>query len=147
MLADRILLSFPATPEEFERALGEARKSFEDAGLPRQARYNAEVVFEEVVTNIVRHGRAGLAGANVEFSMEVGADAAVLVFIDNGVAFNPCTAPEPDFFSSLTNASLGGLGISLVRKASTSMTYERTPQQRNRLTVSVATRRQPPIRL
>jgi anti-sigma regulatory factor (Ser/Thr protein kinase) len=104
--AERIPLQFPATPRHCELALRDLTKLLADAGLPRKACYNAEVVFEEVVTNIVR----------------------------------PCEYPEPEYFSSVMSAKLGGLGISLVRKASTSMTYERTPKGENRLTVTVAAR-------
>ena len=136
-------LAFPATLDDYERALGELRKSLADTALPRSVRYNIEVVFEEAVTNIVRHGSRAPGEARVEFSMSVGADAVVLVFTDDAAAFNPCEYPEPDFFRSLATAKLGGLGISLMRKASAKMTYERTPQQQNRLTVTLAARPEP----
>lgn len=133
-------LAFRATLDDFERALGELRKSLADTVLPGNVRYNVEVVFEEVVTNIVRHGGRPPGEACIEFSANVDADTVVLVFTDDAIAFNPCEHPEPDFFKSLANAKLGGLGISLVRKASVGMTYERTPQQQNRLTVTIAAR-------
>lgn len=140
MLADHTPFRFAATSEAFERALGELNGILDGAGLDRKGRYNAAVVFEEVVTNIVRHGCGNGAEPRVEVSIEIGPEAVLFVFTDDAVAFNPCEHPEPDFFSSLISAKLGGLGISLVRKASTSMTYEQTPDARNRLTVTVAAR-------
>jgi anti-sigma regulatory factor (Ser/Thr protein kinase) len=130
---------FPATLEGFERAIGELRKSLAGTTLPRGVRYNVEVVFEEAVTNVVRHGGRPPDVPRVAFSMNIGADGVALVFTDDGVAFNPCEHPEPEFFQSLASAKLGGLGILLIRKASAGMTYQRTPQNQNRLTVTVAT--------
>src|SRR5687768_11895425 len=137
-LSERTPFRFPATPRHCEGALRDLTKILVDAGLPRKARYNAEVVFEEVVMNIVRYGWDGAAPPDVEVEVEIGPERIVFVFTDDGIAFDPCDYPEPEFFSSVMSAKLGGLGISLVRKASTGMTYERTPKGENRLTVTIA---------
>jgi serine/threonine-protein kinase RsbW len=139
-LAERTPFRFPATPRHCESALRELTEILVAAGFERRARYNAEVVFEEIVMNICRYGWDGPAPPDVEVGVEIVTDAIVLVFSDNGIPFNPCEYPEPEFFSAVMSAKVGGLGISLVRKASTGMTYERTPKGENRLTVTVAAR-------
>ena len=139
-LADRTPLRFPATPRHCGHALAELTKLLAEADSSRKVRYSAEVIFEEVVTNIAKHGWDGPAPPAVEVSIEIGADAIVFVFTDDGIPFNPCEYPEPEFFSSVMSAKVGGLGISLIRRASTGMTYERTPKGENRLTVTFPAR-------
>ena len=90
--------------------------------------------------NIVRHGWDGPAPPGVDVEVGIDAEGIVFVFTDDGIAFNPCEYPEPDDFSSVMSAKVGGRGISLVRKTSSSMAYERTPKGENRLTVTVAAR-------
>jgi anti-sigma regulatory factor (Ser/Thr protein kinase) len=42
--------------------------------------------------------------------------------------------------TSIDDASIGGRGLVLLRKAAERLEYERTPDHRNRLTVTVAAR-------
>jgi len=67
-------------------------------------------------------------------------DEVVLVFEDNGVAFDPRVAAGPTPQASLENTIVGGLGLGLVRKAVSRMDYERTGQECNRLTLAIPRR-------
>ena len=81
-----------------------------------------EVILEEVVSNVVRHGegadflriRANCEGSVIRLTIE-----------DNGTPFDPFAAPEPDSFTTVSEARLGGQGIPLVRRLSRSVHYER----------------------
>ena len=46
------VLTFPGTRAGYTRAFADLRRALDDRGLPENARYNCELVFEEVVTNI-----------------------------------------------------------------------------------------------
>ncbi len=103
-----------------------------------------EVIFEEVISNIVRHGFA--AGSDPSIHVTVAAPPGVidLTFEDDGAPFDPVAAAEPARPATLEAATPGGLGISLVRKLSAAMRYE-TPapaahgfSPNNRLIVSIA---------
>jgi serine/threonine-protein kinase RsbW len=111
-----------------------------------------EVVFEELISNIIRHG------------FETGSDQAILVLVgtsgqsvdltieDDGLPFDPCAAPPPGPLGPLETVRLGGLGIPVVLKLAASLRYEAVPtdagrreldgrafQPRNRICVSIAT--------
>src|SRR5262249_17471967 len=107
-------------------------------GVRGRARYNAELVFEEVVSNVVRHGNVDGRMHQIDVSLACESREIVLTFEDDGQAFDPLDRPMPILPKSLEEARLGGLGILLMRKASTCLHYERTSDQKNRLTVTIA---------
>jgi serine/threonine-protein kinase RsbW len=105
-----------------------------------------EVVFEEIVSNIVRHGFTPGSGQSIAVRVAARPDTLVLSVEDDGVAFNPLEAPGPAPFTSLETAALGGLGVALVRKLAADVRYEAPSvapdaafKPTNRLTVQIAT--------
>ena len=78
------------------------------------------IVFDEIYTNIVNYSKATLA--TVSYRIEGGK--LFLVFTDNGVAYNPLEATEPDVTLSAEEREIGGLGIFMVKKMTESMEYE-----------------------
>jgi serine/threonine-protein kinase RsbW len=93
-----------------------------------------EVILEEIVSNVVRHGEGAdflRIKANCEGSI------ITLTIEDNGTPFDPFTAPEPDSFTTVSEAKLGGQGIPLVRRLSQSVHYER-PGAVNQTTAIIA---------
>jgi serine/threonine-protein kinase RsbW len=131
-----IVIRFAATPAGFEQGSAETRVALDACGVHGPARHNAELVFEEVASNVVRHGHA----AEIELSLdrEPATNAIILTFEDAGPPFDPLQHPTPTLPTSLEDAPLGGLGLLLVRKVSTRLDYERTPAETNRLTVTLA---------
>jgi anti-sigma regulatory factor (Ser/Thr protein kinase) len=130
------VLRFAASSASFEQASADARAALDICGVHGPPRHNAELVFEEVVSNIIRHGHA----PEIELSIACDADANTidLTFEDAGPPFDPLERPLPTLPKSIEEAPLGGLGLLLVRKASTHLQYERTPAGKNRLTVKIA---------
>jgi anti-sigma regulatory factor (Ser/Thr protein kinase) len=111
-----------------------------------------EVVFEEVVSNVIRHGFDPQRRQTLLVVGAITAEAIDLTFADDGRPFDPLAVPEPQPFKSLDTASLGGLGVSLVRKFATRASYEPVGSDEpvqdvagrafapcNRLRVSIAT--------
>lgn len=137
--ARRVRLNFPATMSGFEQAFGTLQSELDRDDLNPGTRYNVELVFEEIVANIVRHGGAdgGISGVDVVVDVHVHGDAVVMTFDDGGVPFNPVGRPDPKKPKSIEETPIGGLGLMMVRKAATDMRYERTPEQRNRLVVTL----------
>ena len=131
-------LRFPGTLAAFERAAADFRTALDHCGISGRPHNRAEVVFEEVVTNIVRHGSAGERPGDIDVLVARHDGRLVLTFDDNGRPFNPLDRPAPAAPASLPEAPVGGLGILLVRKLSTDVRYERTADDRNRLIVTLA---------
>jgi anti-sigma regulatory factor (Ser/Thr protein kinase) len=106
-----------------------------------------EVLFEELVTNTIRHGFASNSDQSIHVQVERGPNALKLTFEDDGLPFNPIEADVPMSPASADPARIGGMGIPLIVKLSSSLCYESpSPRRdgegfspRNRTTVSVTT--------
>lgn len=135
-MADPVL-TFPATFPDFARAAGELRAVLDARGIGSKPHYNAELVFEEIVSNVIRHGCSGRAQCTVEVRLSFEERALVMIFEDDGPPFDPRSYPPPAMPRTLEEARHGGLGLLLVNKASQRVEYEWTRTRRNRVTVTI----------
>jgi anti-sigma regulatory factor (Ser/Thr protein kinase) len=92
--------------------------------LDTRIRHRIEVLFEELVANTIRHGFAKGSRQSIHVQVTEVPGAIELIFEDDGIPFNPLEAPPPQPFTSLAEAPIGGLGISLVVKLSSKLRYE-----------------------
>ena len=131
------VLAFPATRAAFAQAFSDFQRALDDYSLSGPARYRCELVFEEVVTNVIRHGQRNGTARSVHVVLEGRNDEIVIRFEDDGIPFDPTKRAlaerKPDHGSDG-----GGHGIRLIRTAAQSIEYERTVEERNRLTVTIA---------
>ena len=105
-------------------------------GLDPMVINRIEVVLEEIVSNVVRHGQ----GADyVRIGARCEGDEIFLTIEDNGTPFDPFVAAEPDRFTTVAEAQLGGQGIPLVKRLSRSAHYERLGAV-NRTSATIAAR-------
>jgi serine/threonine-protein kinase RsbW len=107
------------------------------ASIGQQAEDRAFLVFEEIVTNIIRYGFDDAKEHPIDITFALGDGELTLTFDDDGRAFDPRAVPTPDLHRPLANAQIGGRGIYLVRKTAKRLDYQRTQKGRNRLTVAV----------
>lgn len=105
------------------------RFSVDDIALNR-----IEVILEELVSNVVRHGKSA---DTLQIEAEITGQAIRLIIEDNGPAFNPLDAREPAAFTELEQATLGRQGIPLIKRLSKSVHYHRIGAI-NRITAVVA---------
>jgi serine/threonine-protein kinase RsbW len=132
------LLTFSGTRAGFTRAFADLRRTLDAHTLPERARYNCELVFEEVVTNVIRHGYNDDREHRIDIALELLDDAIVIRFEDDGIPFDP-RKYEPITHSNPTeDAPIGGRGLLLVRTAARQLEYERTNDRKNRFTVTIA---------
>jgi serine/threonine-protein kinase RsbW len=101
------------------------------------SRHDLQLVFDEVVINIMRYGGAR---SDVNVRIAFGDGEVILAFEDDGRPFDPCVHPEPPQPTCLDETPTGGRGIMLVRQLSSRMEYQRTSAKRNLLTVAVPVR-------
>lgn len=123
----RLRLVLDNTIDAVEAGQIELTRFLERQGLDARTLNRVEVVFEEVVSNIIRHGFAPASGQQVHATITVVADAVELEFEDDGPSFNPLEASAPVRPASLEDARPGGLGIGLVRRLASSVRYDRPP--------------------
>jgi sigma-B regulation protein RsbU (phosphoserine phosphatase) len=102
------------------------------AGLSNKIVNRAQIIVDEIYSNI--HLYSGASMAQVQCRIEP--ERMVLTFIDNGVQYDPLTASEPDLTLALEERELGGLGILMVRKMASELSYA-YEDGCNRLTVTI----------
>ncbi len=106
-------------------------------GLTERLLYKLELVLEETLMNRVWHAHPEGGAHHTELQIGVLAEAIELRFEDDGIAFNPLLAGEPALPPSLIEATPGGYGLMLTRKAATQCFYQRV-DNRNVFTVQLA---------
>src|SRR5262245_12167612 len=131
-------VAIPNSLAGLKLGLAALRDWLTSANVGQQAEDRAFLVFEEIVTNIIRYGFDDSTEHEINVSFARGDDSLTLIFDDDGRPFDPRTVPNPDLHRPLANAPTGGRGIFLVRKAAKRLDYEQTQAGRNRLTVVVA---------
>jgi len=104
-----------------------------EAGAGHELVYKAELVLEEVLSNIVRHGRAGQIALHARLPL----GELRLLFEDDGPAFDPTAQPAPAAAADALSAATGGRGVALVMHFARSISYAHA-EGLNRLTVSIA---------
>ncbi len=117
---------------------------FEGLGLEPQPIHRLEVILEELVSNIVRHGFSPGSDQSIRVRATAAPGLVALTFEDDGAPFNPLLAPTPAPYTNLQTARIGGRGIPLVTSLSSSISYE-TPSPEevfkpiNKLVLTVST--------
>jgi sigma-B regulation protein RsbU (phosphoserine phosphatase) len=92
---------------------------------PPRLRYRLELVLEEMLMNRVWHAwpEGGLHHSTL--AVQRLDDALQLDFSDDGIAFDPFSADPPPRPATLQQATPGGLGLVLLRRAARACQYRR----------------------
>ena len=81
-----------------------------------------ELVVEEAIVNICRHGGAAVS---IELVCMADEGAFVVQISDSGRPFDPTTAPAPDLKADIASRPIGGLGIHLIKNICDDVQYRR----------------------
>ena len=129
--------------------VAEALAGFEafarQAGLAEAARWRVQVALDEILSNVVRHGRpaSGAAAPAVVVRFAVEHDDVRVEVSDTAPPFNPLTVPAPDTTVPLEARPPGGLGIALVLALMDNVQYERRGNE-NHIIMKRRVRDEPP---
>jgi anti-sigma regulatory factor (Ser/Thr protein kinase) len=107
------------------------------AFLRQETEDRANLIFEEIVTNIIRYAFDDRGEHQIEIVLKSDPETLTLEFLDGGRPFDPRKARKLPSVASLEEASIGGRGLFLVKNAAKGLDYERTPDGRNRLTIAL----------
>ncbi len=91
-----------------------------------------EVLFEELVSNTVRHGFDDNSDQSIHVQVERQPNAIRLTFEDDGLPFNPTEVDVIGRLAAKESTRIGGLGIPLIVKLSSSLSYEQLIPGRER---------------
>ena len=135
-----LVLNLPNHPAVIEESRVAVVAFLEPHGVGARTMNRVEVVLEELISNLIRHGHEV---SEITVEADYDGESIDLVVEDNGVEFDPLAKPDPDPFTSLADAPLGGLGIALVRRLTCAARYDRVgtgSAARNRVSVTITNR-------
>ena len=134
MYEGSITVRLPVDLREIERLNRIVRQFGDLHEVPGRTLYAVNLALDEVVTNVVRHGFDDPAGQELVAEITVKEGEFITVVTDGGRTFNPLDAPKPDLDAPLSERTLGGLGIHLVRSLMDGVDYRRE-KEKNVLTL------------
>jgi sigma-B regulation protein RsbU (phosphoserine phosphatase) len=107
----------------------------EQHGVPAQDVMRVNLVFDEILTNIISYAYQDDAPHEIVIGVELTPTTLVVNIEDDGIPFNPFAREEPDTSLSIEERDVGGLGIHLVKNVMDEATYHRR-QDANLLVLS-----------
>lgn len=127
---DRRIAMTPA-PETLEPVMDFIAQALEDWGVGLKRAGQIQLACDELYSNIVNY--SGASNAAVALSKQ---DRGIAVtFEDNGIAYDPTAAEDPDVTAAPEDREIGGLGIFLVKNFASFLGYRRE-EDKNILTVT-----------
>ena len=119
-------VTLPATVEGIPEAMAFVSEQLDALGCPAKAKKQVTIAIDEIMSNIARYAYESLGGTvSLRFQAQEHGTVAEIAFIDQGIAYNPLDAAEPDTRLAARQRAAGGLGVFLVRKTMDDVTYER----------------------
>lgn len=106
-------------------------RHLDEAGVPLAAASAVMIAADEVLSNVIDHGGAGV----VEVTAGATGGRVSVEVADDGAAFDPTAAATPDTDLDVDDRAVGGLGVHLVRRLMDEVAYARE-DGRNRLRFS-----------
>ena len=136
-------LTVPAKIDALSECLKFVTAHAVEAGFTPSRLSEIELVVEEVVSNICRHGYDDEPGQLELRCRRVDARRLLVEFIDCGRPFDILAAPPPDLTVGVDQREVGGLGVPLIRAMVDEASYRREGN-RNILRLSVRAERSMP---
>lgn len=116
--------TLPRTDEGLRALSGQIAAALEALEAPPKLTYKAELVAEEIFTNLVKYGAPSGTPDEVALRMWIDTTGLTLMIEDRTVPFSPVWAPEANPQEDIATAQPGGLGLSLVRQTASELTYD-----------------------
>ena len=105
-------------------------------GIAEETAKTLNLAIEEWVANVINYAYPKGTRGHVELTAEYSDGLLTLVIKDHGIPFDPTQYKEIDVEADLDDRPIGGLGIHLVKTIMDTMTYRRTPDGYNVLTLT-----------
>jgi anti-sigma regulatory factor (Ser/Thr protein kinase) len=121
----QINLSMQNNLKDLAALMNQAGMFLESQSLPGTVVYKANLVMEEILTNVVKYAFEDASEHEINVVLSVTDDDLAIRFEDDGREFDPLAVPPPVEKKSLEEADVGGLGVFLVRKSVSSIEYRR----------------------
>ena len=98
---------------------------FDQQGIADQVKNQVNLVLEELYTNSVNYGFAGISNGYVEIALINKGSYLEMVYQDNGIAYDPLQTADPELQLSVEDRPIGGLGVFFVKAMTDHVEYMR----------------------
>ena len=112
---------YAPTMEDLARATADLAAALES--VPAKTRTQMQIAADEIFSNIVRY--SGATGWTLSVELTHHPDGVRLVLTDDGKPFDPLVHRDPDTTLCAEDREIGGLGILIVKKTMSPVTYKR----------------------
>jgi anti-sigma regulatory factor (Ser/Thr protein kinase) len=126
-----VAVAAPAIGQFTERATD----FLSEGGVDARATHHVALILDEILCNLISHAGSGGQTATVRLSIEPSAVRGEI--IDSGPPFDLRTTSDPDVTAPIDERPIGGLGLFLIRRLTSTLDYARN-DNRNCTTFSVA---------
>ena len=119
-------ITLPAMIESCAVATAFIDRELEKIGCAGKAKTQINIAIDEIITNIASYAYAGEKEngmMTIGFAFDAGTETAEITFADEGMAFDPLSAAEPDVNLPAEERQIGGLGIFMVKKSMDDVSY------------------------
>lgn len=123
--ADSPRLQVRNSLQDVATAVSQVATLVAQSGGDRSLQESFAIVFDELLSNIVRHAYPDDAAHVIECEIRRDDASIVATIVDDGDSFNPLEYPVPDTSAPLEERAVGGVGLHLVRRMMDDMRYER----------------------
>jgi phosphoserine phosphatase RsbU/P len=106
-----------------------------DEALATDQLYLLRLALEEVVTNLLKYGQAQADDATIGIVCRVDDGALTITIRDHSQPFDPLVLPVPELGDEVTQRTVGGLGIYLLRELADSVSYQHGDDGWNELVI------------
>jgi serine/threonine-protein kinase RsbW len=128
----------PSTLAGLRDGLNRLNEWLASSSLRQEIEDKANLIFEEIVTNIIRYAFDDRDEHPIEIEFRRDTDTLTFEFVDDGRPFDPRNSQRRSEPETLDSATIGGRGLFLVKNAAKGVNYERTNAGQNRLTIALA---------
>ena len=110
--------------DHLDEVIGFVEARADRFGLDDKKKFGLLVAVEEAFVNICRYAYQGAEG-EVTLGCGGDADGFAVEIVDQGVAFDLLSLPDPDITAGILEREIGGLGVAFIRKLTDEVSYRR----------------------
>ena len=120
-----IIFEIEALKDNLPNVLEYIDSELEKMDCPFKVQMQIDIAVEEIFVNIASYAYAPDTGkATIKIESDTDEPQVKIIFIDQGVPYDPLKKQDPDVTLSADEREIGGLGIFMVKKSMDDMFYE-----------------------
>jgi serine/threonine-protein kinase RsbW len=121
----KLSLEFTNDLDELENLRWNVDNFCKANGLTRKNAFDLNLVIDEVFTNIVSYGFNDKKQHRIKIDLGIINGELTVRVEDDGVPFDPTTAPKTDLCCSIEDRKIGGIGLHLINQIMGRVIYKR----------------------